>query len=105
LPEPRKPVMMVAGMRLSGGISVSTPEHSSASAAAAAKRRRARHDGAGAWEQERLAARRRRRRRRKDATTRAGDPRDAAAEMAGEAEQSAAMARVRLRCARRVEGE
>lgn len=91
--------MMVAGMRLSGGISVSTPEHSSASAADAAKRRRARHDGAGAWEQERLAARRRRRRRRrrKDATTRAGDPRDAAAEMAGEAEQSAAMARVRLR--------
>lgn len=94
--------MMVAGMRLSGGISVSTPEHSSASAAAAAKRRRARHDGAGAWEQERLAARRRR--RRKDATTRAGDPRDAAAEMAGEAEQSAAMARA-CGCARRVEGE
>lgn len=98
--------MMVAGMRLSGGISVSTPEHSSASAADAAKRRRARHDGAGAgaWEQERLAARRRRRRRRKDATTRAGDPRDGAAEMAGEAEQSAAMARA-CGCARRVEGE
>lgn len=96
--------MMVAGMRLSGGISVSTPEHSSASAADAAKRRRARHDGAGAWEQERLAERRRRRRRRKDATTRAGDPRDGAAEMAGEAEQSAAMARA-CGCERRVEGE
>jgi len=48
LPEPRKPVMIVAGMRLSGGMSVSTPEHSSASvveAADATNRRRARHDG------------------------------------------------------------
>jgi len=49
LPEPRKPVMMVAGMRLSGGIIVSTPEHSSVvEAADAANLRRARHDGAPA---------------------------------------------------------
>ena len=49
LPEPRKPVMMVAGMRLSGGIIVSTPEHSSVvEAADAANLRRARHAAAAA---------------------------------------------------------